>query len=53
MKNTIVLQTDDKDFKHSISEFLFKHCKDNDVHVDIYEMNKVGSIKVMEIVKAK
>ncbi|MCK0471414.1 hypothetical protein [Halalkalibacter sp. APA_J-10(15)] len=53
MKGTFVLQTNDEHFKQAISEFLFEYCKDNDVHVDIYEMNTVGAIKVMEIVMAK
>lgn len=53
MKNVFVLQTNDNDFKEAISNFLTKHCKENDVKVAIYEMNEKGAEKVMKIVNEK
>lgn len=51
LENVFVIQTDDKKFQEAISEFLSKHCEENDVNVVIYEMNQSGADEVMKIVK--
>src|SRR5690606_10274307 len=53
MENVFVLQTDDKDLKNSIGEFLSKHSTENNVNVAIYELKPIGADEVMNIVKQK
>ncbi|MBM7717168.1 hypothetical protein JOC94_004193 [Bacillus thermophilus] len=51
MENVFVIQTDDKTFKKAISDFLSKHCQNNDVSVVVYEMDQDGADEVMKIIK--
>ncbi|MGE8004248.1 hypothetical protein [Lysinibacillus sp. NPDC093216] len=51
LENTFVIRTDDKAFEQALIEFLSNHCDNKKVNAAYFNLNKVGTEKVMAIVQ--